>query len=220
MQTQPCHLQNILLSSKFLIMWFIYFLLNIFSTRKYSTVPPSRHPQGKFLQNTKEYLANTTLDINRATCKTSFRRANSSKIQKNILANAIGIGCNLEFFALFSSRDVEWGYFLAICRIELSNSATLHIVKLHDFWSFGRVCLISHSGLLKKNKPDSIPIGILPTYFMKYIQGLPIIRIIYINIPNEWNYSLRDMFKSFQFVTNNSQSLEDTQVEYISQKYT
>ena len=125
--------------------------------------------------------------------------------------------CNSAFFALFSSRDVEWGYFLAICRIELSNSATLHIVKLHDFWSFGRVCLISHSGLLKKNKPDSIPIGILPTYFMKYIQGLPIIRIIYINIPNEWNYSLRDMFKSFQFVTNNSQSLEDTHVEYISQ---
>ena len=96
------------------------------------------------------------------------------KVSYSTSANLIIFwNCNSAFFALFSSRDVEWGYFLAICRIELSNSATLHIVKLHDFWSFGRVCLISHSGLLKKNKPDLIPIGILPTQFMKYIQGQP-----------------------------------------------
>ena len=69
------------------------------------------------------------------------------------------------FVVLFSSRDVEWGYFLAICQIKLSNSETLHIVKLHDFWSFCRVCLISHSGLLRQNKPDSIPDGILPTFY-------------------------------------------------------
>ena len=47
MQTQPCHLQNILPSSKFLIMRFIYFLLNIFSTRNYSTVPPTKHPSSR-----------------------------------------------------------------------------------------------------------------------------------------------------------------------------
>ena len=149
-----------------------------------------------------------------------FTQQNSFLVKVFYSTSAIFGYSAILHFCTFSSRDVEWGYFLAICRIEFFNSATLHIVKLHDFWSFGRVCLISHSGLLKKNKPDSIPIGILPTYFMKYIQGLPIIRIIYINIPNEWNYSLRDMFKSFQFVTNNSQSLEDTHVEYISQKYT
>ena len=71
--------------------------------------------------------------------------------------------CKSAFFSFFSTIDLEWGYFLAICQIELSNSVTLHIVKLQDFWSFDRVCLISHSGLLKKNKPNSTPNGILPT---------------------------------------------------------
>ena len=92
------------------------------------------------------------------------------------------LNCDSAFVVHNGCWIFEWGYFWLFAKL---SSVTLHIVKLQDFWSLGRVCLISHSGLLKKNKPNSIPNEILPTIYEIYTTGT-ILNNLHVLI--EWNH--------------------------------
>ena len=68
-------------------------------------------------------------------------------------------GCWMAHFTTVLGRNSSG--LLPCCEIH-----KLCVVISHDFWGYGRVCLFVHSGLaVAENKPNSIPNGILPTFW-------------------------------------------------------